>query len=211
MDYYFCGADLNCWGEWLFVKSSGAAWVQAFFSLLAIAFTLLMWRHDRQTRSFQEEERYQRNMAYAKTAFALCSASLGRLEGNLKARQFMATRRTIESMEGALLDAVKVGLPNADMMAYVYAMIARLSEIIQFLEIGPPTLERAQAYSDSRTRDKTIQDLREQIRTFSSNMDKAYDAIQGFQEKYLKDPLAAWEEQGATEATKTQAGKAPNE
>jgi hypothetical protein len=195
MEYSFCADSWDCWYEWLW-SSATAAWIQALFSLLAIAFTIGMWRHDRQAMMEHEDYEYHRNMAVAKTAFAVCMASLNRLEKSLKSPQFMATRRTVEKMEGELLDVVRAGLPDSHMMGYVYAMIARLSEILEFLERTSGVLKRAQEDIRSADFEKKCEAVKTQIRTFASDMEAAYDKIQSYQERRLQNPLAAWDEPG---------------
>lgn len=193
MEYSFCGGNWDCWYGWLW-SSATAAWVQALFSLLAIAFALGMWRHDRQASLDSEDHEFQRNMAVAKTAFALCMASLKRLKGDYSPPQFSATRRTIEKMEGELLDVVRAGLPNADIMAFVYGKIARLNEIIQFLEDTPTALARSQTLNEPPVHRRKRLEVDKQIEEFRSDMLGAHDEVQRYQMRHLDDPLAPWGE-----------------
>jgi hypothetical protein len=137
---------------------------------------------------------FHRNIVLIKASIGICEIALKRTRAVLSVPQFGVAQKTIEKMEQELLDALKAGLPNVEMMAYVQGRIARMLEIREWLGLAPGKITLSLSGDDQFARRRLRIALDAELDKFIAEMSAAHDRIQKFHERYENNPLAPWNE-----------------
>ena len=190
----FCGSNLDCWAAWL-NSSVGAAWVQAFFTLLAIALSVgvslgLHRAQIREARRDAEAEQlleYHKNLARAKVVMMRVKSSADyiglQIRNGLPGKPpvyRLALNEKLESLKDDMADLRKImlsDLPNPGVITFVNQAVvigedfkAHISDCLSY---KPPVADP------------------EELNYVSQRMQKLYDHIQDYHlNKYLHDPSA---------------------